>query len=171
MKRQWLIDAYNVMHQLPDVEPVMNRDISEARRLMAIKTDQLCARRNRRAHLVFDGAPGMMPIRQEHVTIDYSYPETADTFITRQVSVKGQGHKWIVVTDDRQLRRNTRLHGAELMTTRQFCSLMTVEKSHKMQHIPGKVHPDKKANVEVPDDEVQEMLRLFKKNGGDASGS
>jgi len=169
MKRQWLIDAYNVMHQLSDVESVMNRDISEARRLMAYKVERLCAQKNRRAHLIFDGAPDIMPIRQNHLTIEYSYPDDADTFITRQVSKKGQGHKWIVVTDDRELRRNARINGAELMYSRQFCSLLTPQKVSKKQGRPNKVHPSKKADVDVPDEEVREMLRLFKKNDDDAN--
>ncbi len=171
MKRQWLIDAYNVMHQLSDVESVMNRDISEARRLMAHKVEQLCAQRNRRAHLVFDGAPNIMPIRQEHLTIEYSYPDNADTFITRQVSHKGQGHKWIVITDDRELRRNARINGAELMYSREFCLLLTPQKAPGVQTRPKKIHPSKKADVDVPDEEVREMLRLFKKKNNDAKNS
>jgi len=167
MKRQWLIDAYNVMHQLPDVKAVMNRDISEARRLMAYKVEQLCAQQNRHAHLVFDGAPDVMPIKQQHLTIEYSYPDDADTFITRQVSRKGQAYKWIVVTDDQELRRNARLTGAELMHSRQFSSLLTPEKPKRLQSQSPKVHPSKKADIDLPDEEVREMLRLFEKDQHD----
>jgi len=170
MKRQWLIDAYNVMHQLPDVEAAMDRDISEARRLMALKVEQLCAKRNRRARLVFDGAPGTMPISQPHLSIDYSYPDDADTFITRQVSRKGQAQRWIVVTDDRELRRNARLKGAELMRTKEFCEMFTPEKPIKSTGTSKRIHihPAKKADIDVPDEEVRAMLRLFNKHKDDA---
>lgn len=169
MKRQWLIDAYNVMHQLPEVKTVINRDISEARRLMAMKVEHLCSQQNRRAFLVFDGAPDSMPIRQKHLTIEYSYPENADTLITRQVSKRGQGHKWIVITDDRELRRSARLNGAELMSTKQFCLLLSPERPSAVPPKTVKIHPSKKADVDVPDEEVQEMLRLFKRKRDNAN--
>ena len=168
MKRQWLIDAYNVMHQLPEIKTVMNRDISEARRLMALKTEQLCTQQNRRASLVFDGAPDVMPISQKHLAIEYSYPDSADTLIIRLVSKRGQGHKWIVVTDDRELRRDARLNGAELMRTKQFCDLLSPARPTTAFGKPAKGHPSKKADVDVSDEEVQEMLRLFKKEKDDA---
>ncbi|HKI45858.1 MAG TPA: NYN domain-containing protein [Balneolales bacterium] len=169
MKRQWLIDAYNVMHQLPEVKTVMNRDISEARRLMAIKAEQLCAQQNSRAFLVFDGAPDIMPIRQKHLTIEYSYPDNADALIIRLVSKRGHGHKWTVVTDDRELRRNALLNGAELMGTKQFCNLLSPSKPTTAPEKPAKGHPSKKADIDVSDEEVQEMLRLFKNERNDAS--
>ncbi len=169
MKRQWLIDAYNVMHQLSEVKTVINRDISEARRLMAIKVEQLCTQQNRRAFLVFDGAPDAMPIRHKHLTIEYSYPDSADTLITRLVSKRGQGCQWIVVTDDRELRRNALLNSAELMRTKQFCNLLSPSRPTTAPEKPAMGHPSKKTDVDVSDEEVQEMLRLFKKERDDAS--
>ncbi len=172
MNKQWLIDAYNVMHRLTDVEAAMNRDISEARRIMAEYVEQLCRRRSREAFLVFDGAPGRIPIRKQHVRIYYSYPHDADTLIKQLVGRNREGQRWIVVTDDRAIRRAAALTGAELMSAARFCSLLTAKTG---QTIPKKkqeagtnrrIHTDRV----VSDTEVEEMLRLLQAGKGDDGG-
>ncbi len=173
-KRKWLIDAHNVMHQLPEIKSRLQSDHLGAMRdfCMMVST---AARKNRcKAELVFDGVPLIIPGTFAGLTVHFSRERTADEVIISMLAGENAAQKWTLVTDDREIRQQAFYYHVDVLRTGPFISLLTKPAASSSQSGSGtlKTSPRKKnrkkavrdpGEVANPDNkEVEFFLKYFK---------
>ena len=114
MRRQTIVDGYNVIYRSPDYARLAERSLELARNTLVSRLNVDPSLRDDDLTVVFDGAKGGQPRqsteRQGRVRIIYSrFGETADEVIKRLVA--GAAGEVRVVSDDRELREHAAGHG------------------------------------------------------------
>lgn len=120
MSLQYLLDGYNILHQLPTSD---HQKFDEVRqqllRMLEIQRPQGSLRNQ--LTIVFDGHPGMFHhAGNVSVKIIFSLDESADERIKKIVSGQGNKRNIIVVTDDRDVQYAVRALGAQVMDVQSF---------------------------------------------------
>lgn len=160
MSENWLIDAYNLMHKIPKLSRILQRNPYQAQEYLVDTISALCVTVNKSAHLVFDGAPGPLPIKRARVSTAYSRNKKADDLIIRQISKKDAARKWIVVTDDNEILQKARFYQVGYLSASEFAKSLHFPsgKSSELMEKPLQKKPD----VIVSDKEVDQMLLYYK---------
>jgi len=110
-----LVDAHNLLHQHPELGPLLRRDVEAARhaleRRLGSRDDII---------LFYDGGPGGIADsrRRGGIRIDFSGPGEADDRILAWLRANQGRH--VVVSDDRALASRARTLGATIAPTRGF---------------------------------------------------
>lgn len=124
MSVHYIIDGYNVLKQLPDLE---RRPLKEGRwgliRYFEIYRPQGSSKN--KVTLVFDGKsdvllPPQRKLKKINMEIIFSQDETADDKIEKLVSQISNPKQVIVVTDDRELGEKVKIHGVKLLKVKEF---------------------------------------------------
>lgn len=164
MQKQWLIDAHNVMHLLPSVLKGYANSRLDGIEYLAALVDGLCLKHKRKALLIFDGYPLHLGMKPLHCNTAFSGGKTADEVIINRLKSKQSARQWIVVSNDREVLAQAGMHGAETLSANDFAGQLSgISPSGQHKKTSSPVHPLKRANVDVSDSEVEEMLRLFRK--------
>jgi predicted RNA-binding protein with PIN domain len=126
MSVQYLLDGYNIIHQLP---VLARKDFDEARaafvRLIEIHRPQGSVKNS--INLIFDGKPGLAPPVSSAVKIIFTQEESADDRIKRMVDESSNPRRIIVVTDDRAIQYSVRSAGAKVMGVQEFGGKLTAK--------------------------------------------
>ncbi|MEX0773897.1 MAG: NYN domain-containing protein [Balneolales bacterium] len=162
MQKQWLIDAHNVMHLLPAVVKDYGNNRLDGIEYLSALIDGVCMNQKRKALLVFDGYPLHLGMKHHNCKVAFSGGKTADEAITNRLKKRSSAKQWIVVSNDREVLSQARAQGAETLSANEFARNISSKATQQQteERLP-QVHPEKRANVEVSDSEVEEMLRLF----------
>ncbi len=121
-----VLDGYNVIHALPELERQLDRSLEAARAALMSLCAAYKARRGdiTQLYVVFDG-------REEHggglvehprgVTVLFSRkPEDADERILRLIRAAGRRGRFVVVSNDNEIANNARALGAQVISAAQF---------------------------------------------------
>ncbi|MEX1121668.1 MAG: NYN domain-containing protein [Balneolales bacterium] len=165
MQKQWLIDAHNVMHLLPPVVKGYGNNRLDGIEYLSSLIDGVCMKQKRKALLVFDGYPLHLGMKHHNCRIAFSGGKTADEAIINRLKNKNSAEQWIVVSNDREVLSQARMRGAETTSANEFARQVSSKATEQQteENLP-QTHPQKRADVEVSDNEVEEMLRLFNKH-------
>lgn len=124
MSVHYIIDGYNVLKQLPDLE---GRPLKNGRagliRYFEIYRPQGSIKN--KVTIVFDGKsevnlPAQQKLEKTNVEIIFSQDETADEKIKRMVSRLPNPKQVVVVTDDKELGQGVRLCGVKVVPVKEI---------------------------------------------------
>ena len=130
MSHIYLIDAYNVMYQCPQLKPLAQRDFEAARDGLVERVSRYCGTTGEPAKVIFDGR-GRSPERHAPyrgapgLEVVYSPGHlTADAVIEREVYSAPHRRDIIVVTGDRGIRDLCRGLGSLVMAPEHFLNMV-----------------------------------------------
>lgn len=150
MKRNYLIDGYNLGFKIPAISKWINTgNTDHAVQLIQNYILSAVAKRANRIILVFDGKTGRSEsnVKRGKIQVIFSSkPETADDIIRKFLRSTQQAKQWIVVSSDNEIRYTAEDMGASALLSEHF--IASFQKKAKNQHIPNKekYHPE---NVDV----------------------
>lgn len=105
----YLIDGYNLLHALPEIERLANRHLETAREELAKRISKWCDTTGLRAYLIFDGQGRRSHERtvaglSDRLRIVFtSHEKSADAIIERAVYDSPRKESVVVVTADRAI--------------------------------------------------------------------
>ena len=123
-----VLDGYNVLHRDPDFRRSLANQLSEARQKLISKcVEWLSMNRDvAEVFVVFDGNSAVANTRREslgRVRVVYTETgESADDWILSFVRGASDASAYVVVSDDNNVRGNSRGLGAEVMRVSEFCA-------------------------------------------------
>ncbi len=157
---QWLIDGHNLIGQMPNLR--LDDPNDETKLVEYLRSYR--ARTGHRVTVVFDAGQGYRPAeikKSGGVTVQFASPgQTADQVIARHIRRVKNPQEVIVVSSDREVQQAARQARVRVMTAREFAQQL-------LQESPAAVEADRGSQTEVKlsADEVDEWLKLFKKQG------
>ncbi len=157
MRKEILIDGYNLMHQMPDIREQMGQDIESARERLMMKLSSYVAIRNVQITVVFDGN-GFV---KSYPAIRAVFPgpsETADDVIKRMVDTQSRNHGKTVVSSDREIQFFARQCGAQILASQQFVRELAAASTSPSA--------EDKYDKQLTRAEVDEWMKLFSKKAG-----
>ena len=126
-----VLDGYNVIHAVPELERQLDRSLEAARAALISLCAAYRARRGdiERLYVVFDGreevGSGSVE-RRDGVTVLFSHrPEEADARILRVIRAEGQRGRFVVVSNDNEIANNARALGAQIISAAEFIAQAT----------------------------------------------
>ena len=120
MSRHFLVDGYNVIRQIPNLDDKSLED-GRAWLIRFIQNNRPQGSHRNSATLVFDGQEGIsFPNFSMGVNVVFSRGESADDVIKRLVEDSPAPRDIVLVTDDRDLLHFCRTLGAESWSVAQF---------------------------------------------------
>jgi predicted RNA-binding protein with PIN domain len=115
--RVYLIDGYNLLHRIPDLEKSAS---PQGELVRFIKRHRLTGSHNNRVTVVFDGhEPPGMPAEGGY-SIVFSEDRSADDVIKERVAKATNKSQVVVVSDDREIRDCARGEGATICRVDEF---------------------------------------------------
>lgn len=162
-RREFLIDAYNVMFAHPKIGPLVRRDLAAARdEFLALCVQRLPADGSLGV-VVFDAMRDPRPAtetgrtgreRQRGLQVVYAR-ESADAWIQEHVRTHPDPGLLTVVTSDREILETVRAHGANVLRVSEFLQLAN-RRQARMRAIRDTEKPEQPSKREI-----EEMRRLF----------
>ena len=143
MSLHYLLDGYNIIHQMPRSSP---QKLEEERgaliRFIEVYRPQGSFRNA--VTIVFDGKPGMFPMpSSSSVKTIFTAGESADEKIKRIVAESRNQKNWVVVTDDRDIQYAVRAMGAEVCPVQDFLGRIPGKKKVRKGLNPKAVEENK----------------------------
>lgn len=168
--RSWLVDAFNLMHQLPGFKSKLDRQHIAAMQEICQLFSGICDRYKRRAHLVFDGVDQHLTGSYSRVGYTYGNDRKADHVIIEMMKKPDAAAKWMVITDDREIRQQAFYHSVEIIRCGDFIEsyLEADDKRPATASLPRAgappipEDPGKAADPDISDEEIETLMRLFK---------
>ncbi len=135
MSLHYLIDGYNVIHQMPECDS-LKLEAQRLKLVQFIENHRPQGSVKNKVTVVFDGQGGLIqaPISSMIETI-FSVGETADEKIKDIVEEAKNRKNIIVVTDDRDIQIAVRKSGAAIMSVAEF--LLKSQRSYGKSSIKG----------------------------------
>lgn len=160
-----VIDGYNVLHKIPHLRPLLDKDLREARRALT----ELALDYQRKVggiaevKVVFDGKDiyhdqSLSP--QPHQL--FSKTGDGDRTIVRLVETLSQHYHVIVASDDNFVRNNARAYNASVIKVSEF--LATIRKKTSKTKGDG-VFEEKKISSEDAEDITAHLKKSLKSKG------
>ncbi|MBN2201706.1 NYN domain-containing protein [bacterium] len=162
MKRVYLVDGYNLLHQFPELRRKIEYDMENARESLLARLTGFSLAKGVDISVVFDGSgePDPAPLRKKAVRVRFSRPpEKADPLIKRMISERKKGEELILVSSDRDIGDYARLCGVKVESSQTF--------AQAMERQSGTQAGDMRTDRSMSDREIQEWMALF---GGKRSG-
>jgi predicted RNA-binding protein with PIN domain len=167
--RETVIDGYNLIHKL--MKKAGDKPVADYRDHLDVALARYRVKTRRHVTIVYDGGDGPKP-RTSRGAIETVFSGTfksADRWIIDHVSALGSRAGMIlVVTSDREIRRNVVAFGARCVDTDIFIGeleatgiLMREPEKRTTLELTGNRH--KTDNAPVSDREVEYWLRLFER--------
>lgn len=168
--RSWLVDAFNLMHQLPGYKSKLDRQHIAAMQEICQLFSGVCDHYKRRAHLVFDGIDQHLTGSYTRVAYSYGNDRKADHVIIEMMKKPDAAAKWIVITDDREIRQQAFYHSVEIIRCGDFIEsyLEPDKETPATASLPPSGtptipdDPGKAADPDISDEEYETLMRLFK---------
>ena len=122
MSLHYILDAYNILHQIP---PHARKEFEDEREhfVNLIKVHCPQGSKNNAVTIVFDGR-STAPLQEQSsmIKIIFSCEESADDKIRKLITETNRKKQTIVVTDDKELRFSIRALGASVLSVKDFLS-------------------------------------------------
>ncbi len=155
MRRRYLIDGYNLLHQLPELRRQMEYDLQNAREGLLLRLSAFSLSKSVDVSVVFDGIDESLPSssRWRSLFVYFSKPpQKADPLIKKMISDRKKGEELVVVTSDREIDMYARLCGVKVESSQTFAMAMLQTPSSDLE---------KKNSHPISDRELDEWMRLF----------
>jgi uncharacterized protein len=139
-----VIDGYNVIHAIPELESKLDASLEAAREALIGRCQALKAARGDigEIQIVFDGQGDLKQAPMQRGTgISVLFTperEEADDRILRLIKAAGRGMEFVIVSDDNYVFNNSRAHGAKAVGVAEFARWLK-PKSGRMTRSPGAV--------------------------------
>ena len=152
--KQYIIDAHNVMHKLPEVERLMAQGITTARtRFMGILGDYAVSHRACRFTVVFDGTAKDVKYSSPNVSILRSGAvKSADELIFDLIRKTRSGGA-TVVSSDNEISNFARASALDTMPSAEFADMISCDSA------PTRSDAEKPTHTRLRD--FEELRRLF----------
>jgi len=163
MKREYIIDGYNLMHAWADLKARMDHHLENARDALIMRLSGFAQRINGSVTVVFDGQEkqSRQHSGMSRIHVIYSKAsEEADHVIKRLIEKKHSHSKLTVVSSDREIRRYAGLYRSASLTSTQFIREMN---SSVSRPAPA----EEKYDLPMTDREVDEWMRVFQERKED----
>lgn len=141
MKSYLIIDGYNLLYQLAEVEgkKLDDLDLEEQRDKLVDRIANYAALSGHETELVFDAWVSGTELNKEElsgITVVFTgKDQTADTYIESYLYTRPRLAHTILVTGDSQIQTMALLTGAERISSRQFLTMLEdSEKQHEKYH-------------------------------------
>ncbi|NQU74469.1 MAG: NYN domain-containing protein [Candidatus Omnitrophica bacterium] len=128
--RTLIIDGYNVIHKIPQIEDLLDESLEAARiGLIRLLSEFKDSRKDvEHIYVVFDGKAEMfdeeVPVGPAITAIYTHSKKSADNKILELIKNSDKPNVITVISDDNFLYNNTRVHGARIKTIREFCRIL-----------------------------------------------
>jgi predicted RNA-binding protein with PIN domain len=163
VRRVYLIDGYNLLHQFPELRKKMEYDLENARNSLLARLSGFALSKGVLLSVVFDGAGEPDPASSggRSVRVRFSRPpEKADPLIKKMIAERKRDEELILVSSDRDIGDYARLCGVKVESSQSFAQLM-----ERQPESPSDAH---RTDRTMSEREMQEWMNLF---GGKGSGS
>ncbi|MCA9400774.1 MAG: NYN domain-containing protein [Candidatus Omnitrophica bacterium] len=133
MSLQYLLDGYNIIHQIPQLS---KGDLDQQRlaliRYLEVRRPQGGIRNQ--VTIVFDGKPGMHGCPSSSaVQCVFSQSESADDRIKKMVERAGNPKQYVIVTNDREIQYAVKANGAKVLSVQEFFKREHGQRSQKIR--------------------------------------
>ncbi|MCK5147685.1 NYN domain-containing protein [bacterium] len=158
MGRLYIVDAYNLMHQMPSIKKMMDSDLQRSRELLINMLSSFVGKRRIKLTLVFDGVGGIghptTPASGMKIIFSRN-GEKADPLIKRLVDRLDQPRLCTVVTSDNEIVRYVRQYGCKIISSNIFFGQLHATQADTTND-PG---ADEKPVIDKND--VNDLLTMF----------
>jgi uncharacterized protein len=155
----YLIDAYNLLFRTLK----KRRSLEKSRQSLIEELNEVISQLNLHITLVFDGAEEHLPLpTRGHfgaLEIVYTFKnQTADEYISEEVSLSQSPTQLTVVTNDHELAGRCRLHHAKTQTIDEFLLFLSKKKIKKQR-----LATTRNRVFRDSDPEIARLLMIFEK--------
>jgi predicted RNA-binding protein with PIN domain len=161
MRRKYLIDGYNLLHQFEELRRQMEYNLEGAREGLLIRLSAFALAKSADVSVVFDGGRETVPPDGpwRGIRIYFSRPpQKADPMIKKMIADRKKGEDLVIVSSDREIETYARLCGVKVETSKAFAIAMQKNPSTEME---------RKINHTLSEREVEEWMTLFRKKPGE----
>ncbi len=152
---KWLIDGHNLIGRMPNLR--LDDPDDEEKLLGYLRRYR--ARTGHTLTIVFDAGPGYHPPKTQKrggITVQFVSPgQTADQALIRRIRKVKNPQAVMVVTSDREVAQVARQAGLRVTPSPEFAQQLLPSDS------PIESDEEKRANIKLSADEVDEWLALF----------
>jgi len=113
----YIIDGFNLVYKIPSLKTYDN---PHQGLINYIKKNKLTGSKNNKVVIVFDGGSNYLASQEKEFKIIFSGDNTADELIKRRLEKIDNISEVVVVSDDREVKRNAKDQGARLCSTAEF---------------------------------------------------
>jgi predicted RNA-binding protein with PIN domain len=156
VRRVYLIDGYNLLHQFPELRRKMEYDLENARESLLARLTGFSLAKNVEVSVVFDGSgePDPASSRKRTVRVRFSRPpEKADPLIKKMISERKNDEEIILVSSDRDIGDYARLCGVKVEASQTF--------AQTMERHPGGSTEGQRSDRTMSEREMREWMALF----------
>jgi predicted RNA-binding protein with PIN domain len=139
LKHLFLIDGYNLLHQIPELSADLSQELMDQRDKLIHTLVVFSARSNTLFQVVFDAPQNCaFPRKYPGVKVNYASP-SADSLIRRIISNNQNNPRLTVVSSDRKhIGHFAKMSGVKWLTSKQFWRELT--KSRSVKRTSGSSH-------------------------------
>jgi predicted RNA-binding protein with PIN domain len=155
MRRKYLVDGYNLLHQLPELRRQLEYNLEAAREGLLIRLSAFSLSKSVEVSVVFDGIGDSIPSpgRWRGLAVHFSRPPLkADPVIKKMISERKKNEELVVITSDREIDMYARLCGVKVESSQTFAAAMLRNPSTELE---------KKNDHPISEKELDEWMRLF----------
>jgi predicted RNA-binding protein with PIN domain len=155
MRRRYLVDGYNLLHQLPEQRRQLEYNLEAARDGLLVRLSAFSISKSMEVTVVFDGIDesGPPPRKWKGLVVHFSKPpQKADPVIKKMISDRKRNEELVVVTSDRDIDSYARLCGVKVETSQSFAAALIRNPSSDIE---------KKNDHPISKNELDEWMRLF----------
>ncbi len=153
-RKTYLIDAYNVLHKIPELARILSQQPEYARRTLAERVQDWAAGSKAGVVLVFDGRGEEMP--SGGLRVVFSGSESADRYIRRALERTVNPRSAVVVSSDLEVAAHARACEAEVMKSETFLERLDTREEEAEEDMK---------NRKLTPSEVNYWRRLFESEG------
>ena len=120
-----VVDGYNLIHAMPELARLVNRDLERARDGLVAKLAVYRSGRNVRVTVVFDGRSAVVQQTRPPGGIEVVFsraPQNADAKIKNLLALEKSPKSWTVVTSDNSIVLCARDYGAKTIPSAEFAA-------------------------------------------------
>jgi predicted RNA-binding protein with PIN domain len=161
-RRKYLVDGYNLLHQVPELRRQIEYNLEAAREGLLIRLSSFSLSKSVEVSVVFDGIGESIPApgRWRGLAVRFSKPpQKADPVIKKMISERKKNEDLVVVTSDREIDMYARLCGVKVESSQAFAAAMQRNPSTEIE---------KKNDHPISERELDEWMRLFGQRPADA---
>ncbi len=121
MRRKFVIDGYNLLHQIAEIAESREEDLESRRERLLRKLVGLTARQSFELLVVFDGS-SLKKGKNHYAGLEVVFASpTADHFIRQIIAQNQRNRELVIVTSDRKdIGEYAQVSGVEWMTSQRF---------------------------------------------------
>lgn len=158
MNPYYIIDGYNLIHHVPIFRQSLEQSLEQARNILISFARNYLSSHKVKITIVFDGDKvgyvGNFALSNPRLKIIYSKPpEKADPVIKKLIQKTKNKKSLILVSADNDLLRFSQEQGTRILSPEDFYHLASKHPNHQQM--------DLKYNSHIPQEEVDEWLKLF----------